>query len=532
MPYPLRLEPAAVEPHALRVPVSSETEFRRLLERLPAGAYTCDTDGLITYFNQHAVDLWGREPKLNDPLDRFCGSFRLFASDGAPLRHDKCWMALALHTAKGYNGQEIIIERPDGQRLTVLAHANPIRDESGKLIGAVNVLVDISDRKRIEDALREADRSKNEFLATLAHELRNPLAPLRNAVQVLRMQDTHSPDAQWAIEVIERQTQQMTRLVDDLLDVSRITRNRLELRRERVALENVLRVAVETSRPLIDAAGHELTLKLPDQPLYLDADLTRLAQVVSNLLNNAAKYTEHRGHITLNAERQGSDAVIAVRDDGVGIPAEMLSRIFDMFTQVDHSVSRSQGGLGIGLTLVKRLVELHGGSIEAFSDGPGKGSEFVLRLPVLIESPQRLDPASRDDGRTHAASSLRVLVVDDSRDSANTMAMLLRITGNTVRTAYDGEEAVAAAAEFKPDVVLLDIGMPKVNGYEAAEHLRRQRGGDSVVLIALTGWGQEDDKQRSKEAGFDHHMVKPVEPKALLQLLASLQKTVSASHGQ
>jgi PAS domain S-box-containing protein len=498
-------------------------EFCRLLEKLPAGAYTCDNFGLITYFNQHAAALWGRSPKLNDPVDRFCGSFRLFTPDGAPVRHDQCWMALALQANEAYNGNEIVVERPDGQRLTVLAYANPIRDDAGRLQGAVNVLVDITDRKRAETALREADRSKDEFLATLAHELRNPLAPLRNAVQVLRMQAAPSPDSQWAMEVIERQMQQMTRLIDDLLDVSRITRNRLELRRERVELTDVLRVAVETGTPLIEASGHELTVTVPPEPLYLDADLTRLAQAISNLLNNAAKYTEGRGHIQLIAERQGSDAVVTVRDDGIGIPAEMLGRVFDMFTQADRSLGRSQGGLGIGLTLVKRLVELHGGSVRAGSDGPGKGSEFVLRLPVVIEA-ARAGAAGPLKARGKAASSLRIVVADDSRDSANSLGLLLRITGNDVRTAYDGLQAVETACAFKPDVVLLDIGMPGINGYEAAQRIRRESWARDTVLVALTGWGQDEDKQRSKDAGFDHHVVKPVDPQSLLEMLGAMQR--------
>jgi PAS domain S-box-containing protein len=363
----------------------SELEFRRLLEKLPAGAYTCDPEGLITYYNQHAVRVWGRAPRLNDAVDRFCGSFKLFATDGSPIAHDECWMALALRTAKEYNGQEIVIERPDGHRLTALAHANPIRDESGRLLGAVNVLVDISDRKHAEDALREADRAKNEFLAMLAHELRNPLAPIRNAVQILQLKGTFPADAQWALGVIDRQTQQMSRLIDDLLDVARITSNKLELRKERIELSQVLHAAVETSRPSIDAGGKEFVVAAPSHPVYLEGDQTRLAQVIGNLLNNAAKYTQRGDRIRLSAEQQGNFVVISVQDSGIGIPSEMMARIFEMFMQVDQSLGRAQGGLGIGLTLVKRLVEMHGGSIEAHSSGVGKGAEFTVRLPVLIE---------------------------------------------------------------------------------------------------------------------------------------------------
>src|SRR6202035_951634 len=254
-----------------------EWQFRRLLERLPAGAYTCDTEGLITYYNPHAVQIWGRAPQLNDPVDRFCGSFKLFAVDGSPIAHSACWMALALQTGEDYNGQEIIIERPDGQRITALAHASPIRDDSGKLLAAVNVLVDISDRKRAEDALKEADRSKNEFLATLAHELRNPLAPIRNAVEVLLLSGPH-PEMQGMLDVIERQTRQMTRLIDELLDLARISSNKLELCKDRIELAEILHTAAETSRPLIEACGQEFVVTFPPKPIALDGDLTRLAQ--------------------------------------------------------------------------------------------------------------------------------------------------------------------------------------------------------------------------------------------------------------
>jgi PAS domain S-box-containing protein len=500
----------------------SDREFRRLLEKLPAGAYTCDPDGLITYYNRRAVEIWGRAPRLNDPVDRYCGSFRLFSSDGTPVRHDQCSMALALQTNDEYNGHEVVIERPAGDRLTALAHANPIRDESGVLLGALNVLVDISDRKRAEDSLREADRAKDEFLATLAHELRNPLVPLRNAVEILHQEGLSSPVSQWAVEVLDRQMQQMTRLIDDLLEVSRLTRNKLELKKERVELNKVLLLAVETSRPLLDAAGHQLTVAAPPAPLHLDADPTRLAQALSNLLNNAAKYTERGGHVWLTAEREGSDAVVTVRDTGIGIPAGMLEGIFEMFTQVNRSLERAQGGLGIGLTLVKRLIEMHGGSIQAHSDGPWKGSVFTVRLPILIEPPGPSSPRGRE-ADPKPLSSMRILVVDDNRDSAATLGMLLRKMGNDIRTAHDGLEAVGVAREFRPEVAVLDIGLPKMNGYDVARKMRQEPWGNRVVLIAATGWGQEGDRQRAKEAGFDHHLVKPVDPRKLLRLLAALQ---------
>jgi signal transduction histidine kinase/ActR/RegA family two-component response regulator len=499
-----------------------EIEFRRLLDRLPAGAYTCDPAGLITYFNPCALALWGRAPKLNDPKDRFCGSFRLFAGDGTPIRHDQCGMALALDTGSVFICEELIIQRPDGAYRTVLACANPIRDRARRLSGAVNVLVDITERKHAEATLREADHAKDVFLATLAHELRNPLAPLQSAVQVLRLNSWPTTEVQWSVEVIDRQVQQMTRLIDDLMDVARITRNRLELRVERVELAEVLERAIETSRPLIDAAGHELVVTLPRLPLTLEADPTRLAQAVANLLNNAAKYTERKGHIWLRAERQGSDAVVTVRDTGMGIEAEMLPRIFEMFAQGDRRLRHSPAGLGIGLALVKRLIELHGGTIRAQSAGLGQGSQFTVRLPILIEAPKR-EPASTQSSQTPEVP-LRILIADDNKDSAAALGMFLRMGGDKIHVVSDGKAAVAAAAEFQPDVALLDIGMPQMTGYEAAAEIRHQAWSHDVVLIAISGWGQPSDRQRSKDAGFDHHVVKPVDPSALLRLLASLRQ--------
>ena len=511
--------------------LNSELRFRGLLEKLPAGAYTCDPSGLITYYNQHAVQLWGRSPKLNDPVDRFCGSFKLYAMDGSPITHDQCWMAMALKNCLEYNGHEIIIERPDGHRLTALAHANPIHDEGGKLVGAVNVLVDISDRKRSEDALREADRSKNEFLATLAHELRNPLAPIRAAVKILQLKANATPESQSALDVIDRQTRQMTRLIDDLLDVARITSNKLELRNELIELNEVFNAAIETSRPVIDQRGHKLTVEVPAEPIYLDGDAVRLAQVISNLLNNAAKYTERGGRIWLTAAKRGNDVVVKVRDDGMGIAPEALPRIFEMFKQAEPSAGKSPDGLGIGLTLVKRLVQMHGGMITVRSDGPGKGSEFILALPISgRQTPFEGQPVTLDGGLpVNQTTSIRVLVVDDNLDSADSLGLLLRLMGNDVRVVHDGQTAVEAAHEFQPHVALLDIGLPVLNGYEAARKIREQPGGKQVVLIAVTGWGEDVDRQHSRDAGFDHHLVKPVDMDALTKLLLSVHPPLAQS---
>jgi len=324
-------------------------------------------------------------------------------------------------------------------------------------------------------------------------------------------------------DVISRQVTVMVRLIDDLLDISRISRNKLDIRKQRIELAPVLENAVEGSQSMIQQGGHELTVSLPPQAIHLDADAVRLTQVFMNLLNNAAKYTKSGGHIWLNAVKEGSDAVISVRDNGIGIPCEMLPRIFEMFTQVDRSLERSQGGLGIGLTLVRRLVDLHDGTIEARSDGPDHGSEFVVRLPLIplpLETPPRMDVR-----RAAALSGIRILVVDDNKDSADSLGMLLRLKGNEIRTAHDGLEAVAVAEKFHPELVLLDIGLPKLNGYDVARRIRQQPWGQGVILVALTGWGQDEDRRRSKEAGFNFHIVKPVELSALESLLAGSQVT-------
>lgn len=503
-----------------------ELHFHRLLDTLPAAAYTCDAEGRITYFNRRAEEVWGRAPKLNDPNERFCGSHRLYSTDGAPIAHDQCWMALALK-GKEYNGYEIVVERPDGTRITALAHASPIFDDGGRLLGAVNVVIDISERRRAEELLKEADRHKNEFLAILSHELRTPLAPIRNALQVLNLKSPPDPELQNVLGLIDRQIRQMTRLVDDLLDISRIIRRQLELRKEYVGLSEIVYAAVEASQPVLEMYGQEFSFSVPSEPVYLNADRARLTQVVSNLLNNAAKYTGTDGSIRLTAERQGDEAVIRVRDTGIGIPADMQSHIFEMFKQADRSSGQSKTGLGIGLTLAKRLVEMHDGDITVNSEGRDLGSEFIVCLPVAGKSPPH-NPEPADPGKEKPVStaSLRILVVDDDRDSTISLSMLLQIMGYKASIAYDGPEAIDMAAEYRPDIVLLDIGLPGMNGYEVARRIRRTPWGARMTLIALTGWGQEEDRRQSEEAGFDHHLVKPVEAPALAKLLATFEPAV------
>ncbi|HEX5715718.1 MAG TPA: PAS domain S-box protein [Thermoanaerobaculia bacterium] len=425
----------------------------------------------------------------------------------------------------------------DGRLLDISLTVSPIRDGEGRVIGASKVARDVTQRKQAEDALqaseqrlresvealREADRRKDEFLALLAHELRNPLAPLRNGLQVMRLASGDAKAVAKLRDMMDRQLSHMVRLIDDLLDVSRFSRNKMELRRSRVLLADVLSSAVETARPVLEAAGHELTVSLPPEPVHLDADLTRLAQVFGNLLNNSAKYTERGGQIWLTATREGGEVQVAVRDNGIGIPASALPTIFDMFSQVDRSIERSTGGLGIGLALVKGLVETHGGSVEAASPGEDKGSTFTVRLPVLEERAESAPgtPAEVEPGFN--GSKRRILVVDDHRDSAASMALMLQLMGNEVHTAHDGVEAFESAERLRPQVVLMDVGMPRLNGYETTRRIREQPWGRDMIVIALTGWGQDVDRAKSKEAGCDGHLVKPVNLPDLEKILAELQ---------
>ena len=621
--------------------------LRMLLEGLPAAAYTCDKDGRITYFNKRAVELWGREPKLNDAQDLYCGSHKLYLAQGEPIAHNQCWMALALKNAQRYEGCEISIERPDGSRATALAHAMPFQDEHGAVTGAVNVLVDISERKAAESTLRaseerlraivdttpecvklvaadgtllhmnaaglamvgaerpgqvigksvyeliapehraafiafnekicrgergtlafdilglhgrrsnmethaaplrsgdalvqlaitrdvterrrteaererfaarlaESDRRKDEFIATLSHELRNPLAPLRTSVKLLAQQAQHDPDVRALQEIMARQVDHLVRLVDDLMESSRITRGTFELRRERVSLASVVQQALETSRSSIEAAGHQLSVALPQEPLWLDGDSVRLVQILSNLLNNAARYTEPKGQVSLTVLREGAEAVIKVRDNGQGIAPEVMAGLFEMFARGPYAGERGRGGLGVGLSISRRLAEMHGGTLDARSDGPGKGSEFQLRLPLAEPGDPRTSP-QKAQGETLTADR-RVLVVDDNRDAADTLCMLLTAEGAQARVAGDGAQALAMIEGFAPTAVLLDIGMPGMSGYEVAREIRR-RYQRPIVLVALTGWGQHHDRQRALAAGFDHHVVKPASLEDLLPLL-------------
>jgi PAS domain S-box-containing protein len=536
------LETARLRKEAEQAVRDSELRFRTMADTAPAMLWVTDSAGECTFVSRGWYEFTG--------LTQITGPREGWKDATHPDDREKATLEFMSASSKHEPfAIDYRLRRSDGEYRWVIDSGRPRFSESGEFLGYIGSIIDITERKQYEVALKEADRRKDEFLATLAHELRNPLAPILNAVDILKTKGPPAKDLQWSQDIIARQVKHMARLLDDLLDVSRITLDKLELRPERVELETVIQNALEASRPLISQRGQDLKVMLPPTPVYLNGDPTRLAQVFLNLLENAAKFTRQGGQIWLTTEvvpssrhdeetvevspsqtsapisapfQPGeSHVVVRVRDSGIGIPAEMLSRIFEMFTQVERFVERSYGGLGLGLTLVKRLVELHGGSVEARSDH--SGSEFIVRLPVL-DSPPRPDNFLQDAQRKSALAkprSRRVLVVDDNPDSVETLSILLQLRHNDVLTAVDGLEAVEAAAAFQPDLILLDIGLPKLNGYDAARRIREQRQDNRVVIVAMTGWGQEEDKRKSKEAGFNQHLVKPVDPGLLDELLAS-----------
>lgn len=615
----------------------------KLLEIIPTAAYVCGPDGLIVGFNPHAERIWGRAPALNDPGDRYCGSFRLFTPDGTPVSHDECWMALTLREGRAYQGHPICIEQPCGDRVDALAFATPIRDEYGTLLGAMNVLVDASSRPRIEDgdcdrefsevfenaplavhyvgpdgiilranqaelemlgyerteyvgrhiaefhvdadviediltrlragetvsnrearvrcrdgsikwlaisssvifkdgefihtrcfaqditrrkhaeaSLREADARKDEFLAMLGHELRNPLAPIVSAVEYLRREGPVDSDLDKARDVIDRQVTHMARLIDDLLNVARITRGKLRLQQETVELEAIICNAMESASPIIAERRHELSVSFPDEPIHLNADAVRLSQVFTNLLVNAAKYTPDGGHLNLTVERVGSpsaeEVVVMVKDDGIGIAPADVPIIFDMFVQLNKASDRYRAGLGVGLTLVRSIVEMHGGAVEAQSDGLGRGSTFIVRLPVA--PPSSTSPRAML-GTERATEVLKFLVVDDHDDTAEALASVLAIDGHEVRTATSAAAALETAGKFDADVILLDIGLPDMDGYRLCGHMRATPMGKQAFILAVTGWGQAEDKRRALEAGFDQHATKPIDMDSIYRMVAT-----------
>lgn len=494
--------------------VTAESEkMRRLYETVlsatPDFIYVFSLDHKVLYANQSLITMWGKG------RDGAIG--KTFLEIGYEPWH------AAMHdreidqvraTKEPIRG-EVPFTGTGGRRIYDYIFV-PVIGADGEVEAVAGTTRDVTDRKESELALAESDRKKDEFIALLAHELRNPLAPIRNGLQVVR-QTRDAAVSERAQQMMDRQLAHMVRLIDDLLDVSRISRNKLELRKSRVTISEIVESAVEAAQPAVDAAGHELIVTLPSRPVYLNADLTRLAQVLSNLLTNSAKYTDRGGTIRLSAERKDREIQVTVTDTGIGIPAESLSRIFDMFSQVERSIERSTGGLGIGLALVKGLTEMHGGSVVASSAGDGHGSTFVLTLPTVgDEASIDLPPSSS----TLPPARRRILVVDDSIDGAESLGMMLELSGHEVAMAFDGIEAIERAEAFRPEVILMDVGMPRLNGLDATRRIRQQPWGQAATIIALTGWGQECDREQSREAGCNGHLVKPVAFEELHRILA------------
>lgn len=511
-----------------RLVSESETRFRALFDHGPIAMYCVDAEGVVQEFNHNAVALWGREPVRGDPNERFCGSLRLMLPDGTHVPHAQTPVADVLSGAIALaQDVEVVMERPDGSRITVIANVVPLKNAQGEITGAINCLYDVTERSRLEQitqeqatALAELGQRKDEFLAMLSHELRNPLAPISNAVRVLRLHNHDDPVQVQARTVIERQVGQLNHLVDDLLEISRITTGRVQLRSSPLALGHIVERAVESTQPLITQRAHALKVTLPAEPLWVCGDAARLEQVVVNLLTNAAKYTDEGGVISVSLTLEDGDAVLRVLDTGIGIAPELLPRIFELFTQAERSLDRSQGGLGIGLCLVQRMVALHGGTVDVHSV-LGQGSEFVMRLPA-VAAPASLPALAPAPVAVPGEQGCRVLVVDDNLDAAQTLADLLTMTGHEVHMVHDGLAAVAEAVAWCPDAVLLDIGLPGLSGFEVAKRIRLEAANPAVTLVALTGYGQAADRQRSHEAGFDHHLVKPADFDAVEKILTAV----------
>ena len=499
---------------------TSESQFRTMANSIPQLAWMAHRDGYVYWYNRRWYEYTGTTP------EEMAGWGWQSVQDPNYLPQVlERWRA-SLATGTAFD-MEFPLRGRDGQFRMFLTRVVPLKSEHGQVVQWFGTNTDIEDAKRTElqlrateSALRDADQRKDLFLATLAHELRNPLAPIRMAAQILASPKLVPQQLQWAQNVIRRQVGHMALLLDDLLDIARITQGKIELKTKRVKLTDIVGSAVEEARPLLDSKNHRLTVTLPSEELTLEADPVRISQILSNLLTNAAKYTDPAGHIQLSGVVQSGTLCLSVKDDGIGIAPEALPRIFEMFSQIDGGSARSGGGLGIGLALVKGLLKLHAGTIDARSDGPGHGSEFIVRLPLTASIPAAL-PTPDADAPPVAAARRRVMVVDDNKDAADSLATLLEMAGHEVRVAHRGRTALALAQTFRPDIAVIDIGMPDLSGYEVAKELRQKSWGAGIFLVALTGWGQDDDRLQAKESGFDRHMTKPVEPGALQALLST-----------
>jgi PAS domain S-box-containing protein len=491
----------------------SEERFRLMADAAPVLIWVSGVDKQCTWFNKTWLDFVGHsmEQEVENGWEE----------NVHPDDFDRCLRTyVESFDARQPFSMAYRLRRNDGEYRWVLHSGVPRYGSDGVFDGYIGSCFDITERQRAEQALQEETRRKDEFLAILSHELRNPLAPVRMAVTLLNKIAPSEPQLQQIRDIIDRQTSQLTRLLDDLLDVSRISSGKIALRKDRLNLAIAVASAVEAIRPQIDAGKHELIVEMPPVPVYVDGDVTRLSQVFANLLSNAARYTEKGGRITLTISREDDDAVVRVKDRGIGIDSTQLSHIFEMFAQVDQSLERGQGGLGVGLALARKLVELHGGTIQAASEGLGKGSEFTVRIPPL--PPEDATTSTTENSSGHLQQARRIVVADDNVDSAAVLAELLRIAGHKVKMVHDGAAAVDAVLSDEPDLAVLDIGMPKLNGYDVAKRIRVSEN-KRTVLIAVTGWGQEEDKRRSAAAGFDHHLTKPVDITTLNQIIAEIR---------
>jgi PAS domain S-box-containing protein len=508
-----------------------ERQLQSTFEQASEALLVCDNGGRITRASDRAAAVAGQDPVGKLFSQVFPLEFNPAVRFRAPAQGAAEAFTLSdLANVEPGSLSEASLLRGDGTRIYLQFSCRQLqRDADLEPVGYTVALTDITQRRQLEEELKRrmeelkvVDRRKDDFLATLAHELRNPLAPIRNAAAILQRLHVEDADVQWCREIIEQQVGQLGRLLDDLLDLSRITRDRLELRKERVDLERVIHSAVDISRPLVDEFRHELNVSLPPEPVDVMADEVRLTQILSNLLNNAAKYTEPGGKIWLTAQCSGENLSIRVKDTGIGIAADKLNEVFEMFSQLEPSLEQSHQGLGVGLTLVKRLTEMHGGSVGVRSEGPAMGAEFILTLPIVVE--RISDSLQAPQEQPGEMPSLRILVADDHLQSNASLTRVLQMMGHQTQCAYDGEEALGAAEQFQPHIVLLDIGMPKLNGYDVCRQVRQQSWGKSMILVALTGWGGEKDRQRSLAAGFDRHVTKPVPPDELGKLIAEVRR--------
>lgn len=499
----------------------SEERFRAVADNIPQMAWMANAQGEIEWFNQRLLSYTGTTMEQN-----LQGGWK---AHHHPDYEQAVLAKFARCLEQGINWEDTFpLKDRDGNYRWFLSRMNAIHDQDGKLVRFFGTNTDVTEQRKMAEKLTKltnklsvADKRKDEFLATLAHELRNPLAPLLNSMELIRNDQTEPDKIQAAVVTMERQVVQMVRLIDDLLDISRITKDKLSLKRESIELGKIIEHAVEMASPYVNRLGHTLQVVLPQNIIHLQADPARLAQVLGNLLNNACKYTPKKGHITLSVVQENKQVKICVKDNGLGISADMSTRVFELFTQVEHHLEQSEGGLGIGLSLVKRLVEMHGGHVECRSNGLGCGSEFIVYLPCEATNTTRSIP-TKSLKKSTINRALNVLIVDDNQDSADSMQMLLDMHEHNTRVVYDGEQALIAADEYRPDVILLDIGLPILDGYQVCEAIRKLDWGKDITIIALTGWGQEEDRRKSSEAGFNHHMVKPITLSALLELLAEV----------